>query len=605
MIDFLAYINPGFIVIFAGMVAYAARQNILRGVVTIGGPLLGMLALVLAMTMQESFSGLSEKVKAVGNTDVIVWTELMNIKLILFQIDRTSIVFGLAFLIAALVNSIYALHNKDPLQDSMALIYAGAAIAATFSGDLITVFVFWELTAISSVFLILRSGTPEAYKASMRYLGVQILSGVLLLLGATMVFKTFGSMELRQMSLDEPGALFIFIALGIKAAFPLLHNWLQDSYPKATHTGAVVLSAFTTKLAVYALLRMFPGEDSLIWIGAIMTVFPVFFAVIENDLRKVLAYSLNNQVGFMVCAIGIGTPLALNGAAAHAFCHIIYKGLLFMSMGAVMYRTGTTKATELGGLYRTMPLTALFCLIGAASISAFPLFSGFVAKSLTMSAVGYESHVPGMEYLSVIWLMLLFASAGVLEHSGIKIPYFAFFGHDSGKRPKEAPFNMLLAMGIAAFFCIWLGFPYLGGTEFLYGLLPYQIEADEYLAKSLWTTEHVLTQMQLLVFAAFAFIVLNRIKLYPPEKRGTVLDTDWVLRRPVYYSVVWVGAIWNRVGPAMTESAKSLSRKVYDNIEDAFSPKGQLSQGPLSAGMAVWTSIVLTVVMLIALLSGF
>ncbi len=578
----LSHTNPGFVVIFAGLIAYAARQSILRGVVTIGGPIFGLLALALHA----------------GQDVPLATLEVMNFTMILYQVDKTSIVFGLAFLIAALMNSIYALHNKDPIQDSMALVYAGAAIAATFAGDLMTVFIFWELTAVSSVFLILQSGSPQAYKASMRYLGVQILSGVLLLLGAAIVFNAFGSLELRQMKLGEPGAIFIFIALGIKAAFPLLHNWLQDSYPKATHTGAVVLSAFTTKLAVYALLRMFPGEGALIWIGAIMTVFPVFFAVIENDLRKVLAYSLNNQVGFMVCAIGVGTPLALNGAAAHAFCHIIYKGLLFMSMGAVMYRTGTTRATELGGLYRTMPLTAIFCLIGAASISAFPLFSGFVAKSLTMSAVGHE-------HLTVIWMMLLFASAGVLEHSGIKIPYFAFFGHDSGKRPKEAPFNMLLAMGIAAFFCIWLGFPFLGGTEFLYSLLPFEDEAAVYLEKSLWTTDHVLTQMQLLVFAAFAFIVLNRIKLYPPEKRGVVLDTDWVMRRPVYHSLVWAGEIWNRAGPAITGSALRVSRRMYDHIEATFSPQGQLSRGPLSSGMAIWASVVLSVVMLIALLSGF
>ena len=584
MIDLLqsafSSLNPGFIVILAGMIAYVARQKFVRGAVTIGGPLLAIVAMLFA-EQEVALSTL----------------KIMDFEMILYQVDRTSLVFGLAFLIAACCNSIYSLHNKDPLQDSMALIYAGAAISATFAGDLMTVFIFWELTAVSSVFLILRSGTKEAYKASMRYLGIQILSGVLLLMGTAFVFNEFQSLELRQMKLGDPGAIFIFIALGIKAAFPLMHNWLQDSYPKATHTGAVVLSAFTTKLAVYALLRMFPGEDALIWIGALMTVFPVFFAVIENDLRKVLAYSLNNQVGFMVCAIGIGTPLALNGAAAHAFCHIIYKGLLFMSMGAVLYRTGTTKATELGGLYRTMPWTTAFCLIGAASISAFPLFSGFVAKSLTMSAVGHE-------HLTVIWMMLLFASAGVLEHSGIKIPYFAFFGHDSGKRPKEAPFNMLLAMAIAAFFCVWIGFPFLGGTEFLYGLLPYQTEAQAYLDKSLWTTDHVLTQMQLLVFAAFAFIVLNRIKLYPPEKRGVVLDADWVYRRPVYYSLVWVGDVWNRIGPAMTEKALSVSRRVYDQIEAAFSPQGQLSQGPLSAGMAVWTSVVLAVVMFMALLAG-
>ncbi|MFC6196449.1 Na(+)/H(+) antiporter subunit D [Ponticaulis profundi] len=580
--------NPGFLVIIAGVLAFFVRGKIARAVVTIGGPVLGLLALVLHG----------------GQNIPLATMEMVDLTLIVYQVDKTSIVFALAFLLAALMNSIYSLHSKDSLQDASALVYAGSAIAATFAGDLMTMFVFWEFTAISSVFLILRSGTMEAYKASMRYLGIQILSGVLLLAGATMITVEFGSLEFDVFLAEGPlrlgeqkASLFIFIALGIKAAFPFLHNWLQDSYPKATHTGAVVLSAFTTKLAVYALMRLFPGESALIWIGAIMTVFPVFFAVIENDLRKVLAYSLNNQVGFMVVAIGIGTPLALNGAAAHAFSHIIYKGLLFMSMGAVMYRTGTTKATELGGLYRTMPLTALFCLIGAASISAFPLFSGFVAKSLTMSAVGHE-------HLTIIWMMLLFASAGVLEHSGIKIPYFAFFGHDSGKRPKEAPFNMLLAMGIASFFCIWLGFPFLGGTEFLYGLLPYPEEAMAYLDKSLWTIDHVLTQMQLLVFAAFAFIVLNKIKLYPPEKRGVVLDTDWIARRPIYAFIVWVGAVWSRVGPALTNSAQGFSRKIYDNIEAAFSPQGQLSRGPMSAGMAVWTSIVLAVVLIVALFSG-
>ena len=164
------------------------------------------------------------------------------------------------------------------------------------------------------------------------------------------------------MDINAPGAVLILAGFGIKAAFPMVHNWLQDSYPRASETGAVVLSVFTTKLAVYALARYFAGLEWLIWIGAVMTVFPVFFAVIENDLRKVLAYSLNNQVGFMVCAVGIGTQLAVNGAAAHAFAHIMYKALLFMSMGAVLYRTGTTKANELGGLQRTMPWATQFWL---------------------------------------------------------------------------------------------------------------------------------------------------------------------------------------------------------------------------------------------------
>ncbi|MEM6899854.1 MAG: proton-conducting transporter membrane subunit, partial [Pseudomonadota bacterium] len=385
---------------------------------------------------------------------------------------------------------------------------------------------------------------------------------------------------------------FFFFAFGIKAAFPLLHNWLQDSYPKATIVGAVVLSAFTTKLAVYVLARVFPGETILMWVGAVMTVFPVFFAVIENDLRKVLAYSLNNQVGFMVCAIGIGTPLALNGAAAHAFAHIIYKSLLFMSMGAVLYRTGTTKATELGGLYKSMPLTAVFCIVGAASISAFPLFSGFVAKSLTMSAVLEQHQV-------IVWGMLLFASAGVLEHSGIKIPYFAFFGHDSGKRVKEAPYNMLLAMGIAALICILIGLPAIGGLGYglLYSWLPYP---DHALAYQPFTGDHILTQMQLLVLAAFAFVLLKRLSLYPPEKRGVVLDSDWLYRRAGASVVRWVGAIYAKSTPAFAGFYASIWDRTYKRLEAAFSPQGVLARGALTGSMAIWTAGLLGVILFLS-----
>lgn len=589
--ELLKEINPGFIVILAGLLSFLIRPAQLRAVITIGGPLA---ALAMLATLSEF------KI----DHGVI---PLMGLEMITYRVDSLSFIFGLAFLIAATLNSIYALHIDDPLQEGMGLIYAGAAVAAAFSGDLLTIFVFWELTAVSSVFLIWRTGTQAAYKAGMRYLAIQILSGVLLLFGAAFFYQNHGDLRVTAISLEEPGAWLIFIALGIKAAFPFLHNWLQDSYPKATPTGAVVLSAFTTKLAVYAFARLFPGEDILIYIGAVMTVFPVFFAVIENDLRKVLAYSLNNQVGFMICAIGmadLATPYgqyALNGAAAHAFAHIMYKALLFMTMGAVLYRTGTTKASELGGLYRTMPLTALFCLIGGASISAFPLFSGFVAKSMTMSAAAHEGHV-------IVWLMLLFASAGVLEHSGIKIPYFAFFGHDSGKRPKEAPFNMLLAMGAAAFICVAVGLPGLGGTQWLYSMLPYSGEyeggAMYYLNHSLWTTDHVVTQLQLLVLAILAFILLKRTGLYPAEKPGVVLDFDWVYRRPGYAFVRWADAVWARMGPALGDVLGALSNGVQKRLTFAFSPEGQLSRGALSGVSAIWTAIILGLVIIVSILSA-
>ena len=376
--------------------------------------------------------------------------ELFGLNLELMRVDRLSRTFALIFCIAAFLGNLYAWHVRDHVQQIAALLYAGAAIGAVFAGDLVTLFIYWEGTALASVFLIWARRTPGAYHVGMRYLVIQVGSGVLLLAGVILLFRDGHALEFEAMTLGSLATWLIFLAFGIKCAFPLLHNWLQDSYPAATVTGTVILSAFTTKLAVYSLARGFPGTEILIYIGTIMTIFPIFFAEIENDLRRVLSYSLNNQLGFMVVGVGIGTEMALNGTVSHAFAHILYKALLFMSVGAVLFRTGTSKASELGGLYRTMPLTALFCVIGAASISAFPLFSGFVTKSLIL----YEAE---KAHMTLIWLGLVFASAGVLSHSGIKIPYFAFFAHDSGRRPAEAPSHMLFAMGITAFLCILIG----------------------------------------------------------------------------------------------------------------------------------------------------
>ncbi len=573
-------INPGFLLVAIGFAGCLIPVQRVRQALMVGTPLIALILLSLAER----------------NVDLAT-ASMMGLDMVLYRVDSLSYIFGLAFLIAATLNAIYALHTDDALQDGMALAYAGAAVSACFAGDLMTLFVFWEITAVSSVFLILRAGTKAAYQAAMRYLGVQILSGVMLLYGLTYVYEATGSLALEKFeNFSQPGAVLIFMAFAIKAAFPFLHNWLQDAYPKATVVGAVVLSAFTTKLAVYAFARMFPGFEILIWIGAVMTVFPVFFAVIENDLRKVLAYSLNNQLGFMICAVGIGTPLALNGAAAHAFAHIIYKGLLFMSMGAVLYRVGTAKASELGGLYKSMPWTTIFCIIGAVSISAFPLFSGFVAKSLTMSAVAKEGY-------SVIWLMLLFASAGVLEHSGIKIPYFTFFAHDSGKRVEEAPFNMLLAMGLAAFICIAIGLPAFVpglGFDWLYGLLPHPEYARNYQP---YTLDHMLTQMQLLVFAILAFILLKRMGLYPPERPGTILDTDWLYRRPGYALAIWSGRVWNKTSCALAATGNKLSGRGFTRLVDLFSPRGMLARGGMTQSMAMWSAVVLGITMLVILLS--
>ncbi len=441
----------------------------------------------------------------------------LGYELVFGRVDKLSFIFGLIFSLATVPLIIYSLHVKSSSEHMSQLVYAGCALGVVFAGDLITLYFFWEIMSIASMLVIWHGATEKAHSAGFRYIIWHIAGGITLLAGIVMYIASTGSIAFDAIGWGSGSAflpsLLIFIGFILNAGVPPLHAWLPDAYPEATVTGSVFLSIFTTKSAVYVLARGFAGFGPLVWLGAIMTVYPIFYAVLENDLRKVLSYSLINQVGFMLCGIGIGTALSLNGAVSHAFAHIIYKGLLFMSIGSVLYRTGTAKATELGGLYKTMPLTCIFCLIGAVSISAFPMFSGFVTKSMVIQA----SVVGGM---ALIYVLLQLASAGVFHHAGIKVPFFAFFGHDSGLKAKDPQLNMILGMGIMAFFCIFIGlYP-----QPLYQILPYPVNFDPF------TASHVVEVLQLLLFASFAFFLLITSGLYPPEQRKINLDTDWPLR---------------------------------------------------------------------------
>ena len=501
---------PPFLPFFIGALIAAFTRGHLRSAILVAVPVISALHL---WTVPEG---------------IHLQFAFLDYQLAPYRVDKLSLMFGYVFHIASFIAIIYSLHVRDTVQQVAAMLYAGSGLGAVFAGDLLTLFVFWELLAFTSVFLIWARRTQRSYTAGMRYLIIQVLSGVILLAGALFYAAENGTLTFEFIGLEGIAGWLIFIAFGIKCAFPIAHNWLTDAYPEATVTGTVFLSAFTTKVAVYSLARGYPGTELLVYIGAAMTCFPIFFAVIENDLRRVLAYSLINQVGFMVVGIGIGTALALNGAISHAFNDVIFKGLLFMTMGAVLHMTGRINGSDLGGLYKTMPKTTVLCIVGAASISAFPLFSGFVSKSMVMTAAvenGYDW----------IWLMLLFASAGVFHHAGIKIPYFAFFAHDSGIRTSDPPNNMLLAMLIAALLCIGIGvYP-----SALYSLLPYDTGYNPYDAT------HVLAQTQLLFFSALAFVWLNLKGMYPPELRSTNLDFEWIYRRamPValrnVFSLIW------------------------------------------------------------------
>ena len=443
----------------------------------------------------------------------ILSVRVMHYELILCRVDALSRVFGIIFAFIALAGSLYAFHVKDTRQHVAALLYAGCALGVTFSGDFFTLFIFWELMAVASTVLIWSRRDESARKAGMRYLLYHVLGGGILFMGLLMFFSQTGQLGLTRLS--QGGPLFswlILIGVIINAAVPPFHTWLSDAYPKATVTGAVFLSAFTTKTAVYVLVRIFPGWEVLLIMGTLMTLYGVVFAVLSNDIRGILAYHIISQVGYMVAGVGLGTEMALNGSTAHAFSHILYKALLFMGAGAVLYATGESKLTKLGGLHGQMRPVLILYMIAAFSISGVPLFNGFISKSMVTAAAG-ESHQ------GLAMLLMLLASVGTFLSVGLKLPYFTWLTENKGAQPKKLPFNMILAMGLVAFFCCLHGIV----PSLLYRLLPYPVHFEPY------SIPHLVETVQILILTLFAFWLFRK-KLSPHA--DITLDLDWCYRRP-------------------------------------------------------------------------
>lgn len=442
---------------------------------------------------------------------------LMDYQLVVYKVDRLSRVFGVIFALITVIGGLFAFHVRGAAKQVAALLYAAGALGVTFAGDYITLFVFWELMSLPSTYLIWARGTRESEKAGMRYLMFHVFGGGLLFAGILMHVAEARSILVEPLAAGQAISSWLILAgVCLNAAVVPLHAWLSDAYPKATVTGAVFMSALTTKTAVYVLLRVFPGWEILITLGVLMALYGVVFAVLANDIREILAYHIISQVGYMVTGAGIGTEMAINGASAHAFSHILYKALLFMGAGAVLHTTGKSKLTELGGLGKRQPLILWLYMIGAFSISGFPLFNGFVSKSMVVAAAGAAHH-------QTVMLLLLLASAGTFLSIGMKLPYGTWFGADRGLSPKAPPRNMILAMAAASFFCLLHGII----PGLLYDMLPYKVHFAPY------TLPHLVETSQILLFTFVAFWIV-RAKM--AGEAGITLDVDWFYRRPAKWA---------------------------------------------------------------------
>ncbi len=527
-----------------------------------------------------------------GDLAAVVRLEFMAYQLEIVHADRLSLLFGSIFSLIGVIAGIYAWHNRDTRQQTAALLYTGGAVGVTFAGDLFTLYAFWELMAVASVILIWTRGTRDAARAGNRYILVHLAGGAVLLAGILLHAADSGSVLFRHFDPfhDTTAGWLILTGFCLNAAVPPLGAWLPDAYPRATVTGAIFMSSLTTKTAVYALLRGFAGWEILVPLGVMMALYGVVYAVLANDIRELLAYHIISQVGYMVAGAGMGTEMAVNGAAAHAVCHILYKSLLFMGAGVVITTTGRRKLTELGGFAHRQKLAFGLYMIGAFSISGFPLFNGFVSKSMVIAAAG-QSH------LDWAFLLLTLASVGTFLHTGLKLPYFTWMGEDRGIVPKPAPRNMIAGMAIGAFFCTLLGV----APQLLYAYLLFATSYAPY------TPTHLVETIQILLFTLFAFY------LFIPKlggQRTISMDTDVLYRKTAPLArILFVDTpswIFATIGAASEDLAATVAHAFRDPTRwmgGDFGPKRPFDVDRARQPVALPLALTIAVFALLALAS--
>lgn len=580
----ISWVHPGLVISLGGLLIPFIPWKRVKQAYFLLLPLVG-LAILLGTSM-----GVFGAIPA-GSETLYRWSvPFLQYTLDIVRINKLSLLFGYVYVIAAFCINIYALGANNDWEHVAAMIYVGSALGAIFAGDLFTLFFCLEIMSWAPFFLILFRGTKKAMGAAIRYILWHHFSGACILAGILMHVHNTGSIAFVHMpwgwGAEYLGYNLMLLGFIVNAATAPFHSWLADTYSEATASGSVYMTAYTTKTAVFCLIITFSGVPLLMWMGVISAMFSVFMAVLENDGRRLLSYHIISQVGYMVAGVGIGTAMALNGAAAHAFCHIIYKALLYMGVGCPLVVVGTAKFNKLGGLYKYMPVSFWLTMIGGLSISAFPLFSGFVSKTMTIEAAELI-HQP------LVYLMLEGASIGTFLHTGLKLPWNIWL-QGKNEPPAEieaklkdsalnSPLNMLIGMGILAFLCIFLGvFP-----KVLYNLLPYPVEFVPY------TITRVFSLTQMFIFTFLGFWLLRKLVVGHPTY---TLDTDWLIRIPGKHFLQFCKGPLLTFGTFLDQQIQKITSTLIVTIRN---PNIEMRMTPMAIGFGVLMSLVLFSVFLV------
>lgn len=446
----------------------------------------------------------------------LVYQITSDIKLQMIHIDRLSMIFVIIFSIIMVINSIYSFDIQDKWEKGVSVIYGGSIIAATLAGDIITMIVFWEVAAFSAAYLIYARHTRRSSRSALRYLLMHAFGGNMLLVGFLLHAAQTNSLGIPKFTVLGSSAAFWFVlvGVGVNALVPPFSSWISDSYPESTIAGTVYMCGYTTKLGIYAMIRIFAGTQALVYVGVFMALYGVLMALLENDLRRLFSYHIMSQLGYMVAALAIGGAWGIDGASSHAFNHILYKGVLMMCSGAVIMATGKRKITELGGLRKKMPITAWTFLIASLSIAGMPFLNGFASKSIIMHAVNLSGH-------ETTALLLTVTSIGTWLSVVLKVNWFVFFGKARSEfEVKPIPMSMKIGMILGASGCIILGvYPSL-----LYRIMPYKISVNPF------NISHIAEYIILFAGATLVFWIF-RVKMLPHDELS--LDFDWFFRKPL------------------------------------------------------------------------